>query len=237
MFEVENLTTLFLTGNDCSLSADMADRSLLIDLYVQQANVQERKVPAEAVIDDAWLMDKQNRVMILSWLSGLIRHWDAAGRPAPTGRLRLGYENWCRVIAGIVEFAGFGDCLAAPAEEFEVNNEKTNIESLVLALIEYWEEVERQDTKRLTFDFATVGTVAYDNQLFNWMLDGRMDNGVFIQTPGSKSKFGHMLRRYAPLTGGRIFRLLKRDEARTPITVCMRCEGAGRHRHYILDLS
>lgn len=79
MFEVENLITVFLTGNDCTLSADMADRSLLIDLYVQQANVQERAVPTDAVMDEAWLMEKQNRAMILSCLSGLIRHWDQSG--------------------------------------------------------------------------------------------------------------------------------------------------------------
>lgn len=141
------------------------------------------------------------------------------------------------MIAGIVEFAGFGDCLASPAEEFEVNSERTNIEALVLALIDHWENVEKEETKRMTFDFATIGTVAFDNQLFTWLLDGRIDNGVLVQTSRSKAKFGLMLRRYAPLTGGRLFRLRKWDEAKTPVTVCMRCEGAGRHRRYILDLA
>jgi hypothetical protein len=50
-----NLATVFITGNDMTVSPDMAFRCLICDLFVQEANVQERKVAKP--ITDSWLMD------------------------------------------------------------------------------------------------------------------------------------------------------------------------------------
>jgi len=44
VFEVPNKATIFLTGNDCTVSADMGHRFLVCDLFVEEANVQERRV-------------------------------------------------------------------------------------------------------------------------------------------------------------------------------------------------
>ena len=54
MFQVRNQATIFFTGNDCTVSADMANRCLVCDLFVEEANVQERQV-IDPISDD-WLM-------------------------------------------------------------------------------------------------------------------------------------------------------------------------------------
>ncbi len=55
----------------------MSYRCLMVDLFVQEANVQERKVWKP--IDDTWLMNRKNRCEILSALWAIIRHWDGGG--------------------------------------------------------------------------------------------------------------------------------------------------------------
>ena len=130
--------TIFFTGNDCTVSPDMANRCLVCDLFVEEANVQERHV-IDPISDD-WLMRRENRSKILSALFGLVRHWNAAGRPKPSGRLRVGFERWCNIYGGIVEFAGFGDCLAEPEVEKDVNTEATDMRVLVLELLKKTDE-------------------------------------------------------------------------------------------------
>ena len=44
MFTAENRMNLFITGNDCIVSPDMAHRCLICDLFVEQGDVQERQV-------------------------------------------------------------------------------------------------------------------------------------------------------------------------------------------------
>ena len=111
----------------------MANRCLVCDLFVEEANVQERQVIDP--ISDGWLMRCENRFKILSAIFGLVRYWNAAGRPTPRGRLRVGFEHWCNIYGGIVEFAGFGDCLAEPEVGKDVNTEATDMRVLVLELL------------------------------------------------------------------------------------------------------
>jgi len=112
MFQAENKATVFFTGNDCMLSPDVANRCLTVDLYIDEDDVQARTIAAP--INDSWLMRRANRLKILSALWTIVRDWDQAGHPKPSGRVRVGFEAWCNLVAGMVEFAGFGDCLAEP---------------------------------------------------------------------------------------------------------------------------
>jgi hypothetical protein len=72
-FRVDNVATIFLTGNDSSPSPDMAERCLFIELFIQEADSRDRIIPR--VIDDTFLADPIVREQMLSALWALVRAW------------------------------------------------------------------------------------------------------------------------------------------------------------------
>ena len=224
MFQVRNQATIFFTGNDCTVSPDMAHRCLVCDLFVEEANVQERQV-IDPISDD-WLMRRENRFKILSALFGLVRYWNAAGRPKPSGRLRVGFERWCNIYAGIVEFAGFGDCLAEPEVEKDVNTEAADMRVLVLELLKKGEE----SVRRLEFSFQQIVNTAHEAGVCGWALEGKEEHGDFILTHKSEIKFGKLLRKYAPLKPDvRRFRISASE------VVQIHCTSRNQNRRYIIE--
>ena len=58
----------------------------------------------ENLIDEPWLMDKENRRNTLSALWGIVRAWGKAGEPKAASfgyKPRLGFERWGEIIAGL----------------------------------------------------------------------------------------------------------------------------------------
>ena len=226
MFEVANTATVFITGNDITVSSDMAHRALTVDLFVEEANVQERKVLAP--IDDAWLMTKANRVQILSALWSIVRHWVKDGKPLATENLRNGFERWCEVFGGMVKYAGFGDGLAAPeVGSAEIDTTDTDMHSLVRTLAK---ELDEEGKKRVEFPFQDLVDLAHEDGLFEWLLDGKDKEGHYLLEHKSSARFGLLLRKYAPFNkGGRVFRLA------ADRSVKMFATGKNRHRRYVID--
>jgi hypothetical protein len=226
-FESANDVTVFVTGNECTVSPDIANRCLMVDLFVNEADVQDRVIEDE--FDDAWLMKRDNRMRILSCLWAIVRHWNAAGRPvAEDLRVRRGFASWCHTIGSMVAYAGFGDCLAAPIGENMGDTEGADMRAMVTALA----ATEAETTKRIEFTFQEIVNICHENGLFDWLLDGKeKEEGLekdFVLKPESNSRFGIMLRRYAPTKDARVFRL-------TPeLTVLMSCTGKNRQRRYVL---
>ena len=224
MFQVANRVTIFLTGNDCTVSPDMANRCLVCNLFVSEANVQERKVIEP--ISDHWIMQRENRFKILSALFGLVRYWDAAGRPKPFGRVRVGFEEWCNIYGGIVEFAGFGDALAEPELEKDVNTEGADMRLLVLELLKQADE----KTRHFECSFQEIVNTAHEAGVFNWALDGKEDQGQFRLSHTSEIRFGKLLRKYAPLKPDvRTFRISEFE------TVKIHCTSRNSNRRYIIE--
>ena len=224
MFRVPNQTTLFLTGNDCTVNPDISHRFLVCDLFVEEANVQDRRVVDP--IGDNWLMQSENRRKILSALFGLVRYWNAAGRPKSSGRVRLGFEQWCNIYAGIVEFAGFGDCLAEPEMEKDLNTEAADIRALVRGLLQRGEV----GVRRFEVSFQQIINAAHEAGLCSWVLDGKEEQGDFILTHKSGVRFGRWFRKYAPLKpNARKFRITESDVVR------MHCTSNHQNRRYIIE--
>jgi len=198
MFTAENRMNLFITGNDCIVSPDMSHRCLICDLFVEQGDVQERQV--ENLIDEPWLMDKENRRNTLSALWGIVRAWGKAGKPKAASfgyKPRLGFERWGEIIGGVVGFAGFGNPLEKVQLEQAGDSEERNIRKLI--------DKMRQMTlgdNRGEFDFQTVVNFCRDEGLFDYMLDGREGADGFKLNPSSASKFGLTIGRYAPKVSG-----------------------------------
>ena len=241
MFTADNRMNLFVTGNDCILSPDLSHRCLMCDIFVEQGDVQERQV--ENLIDEPWLMDKENRRNILSALWGIMRAWGEVGRPSATMfgfKPRLGFEKWGETIGGIVGFAGFGNPLEKVQLEQAGDSEERNIRKLIdrmrdLALGE----------NRGEFNFQSIVDICLDDGLFDYMLDGIETQGGYKLKSSSSSKFGLTLGRCAPKVSGgycgkdndrsRPPRKYRRNTPAGEEVVFLGSYGDGRHKRYFIE--
>jgi len=226
MFEVKNRMTLFITGNECIVSPDMAHRCLIVDLHIDEGNVQDRA--PSWVLDESWLLEKENRRCILSALWGVVRAWVAAGKPLASSfgfKPRLGFEHWGDLIGGIVGFAGFGDCLEFPQLDAGGNSEERSI----LDLLDYL--VAKMTDNQKEFTFQEVSQICYEEGLFEWMMEGKEYDGMFTVTPKCRSSMGKLLSRYAPNTDGN---KLPRRYVRNGAVYHFGTRGKGRYRRYFV---
>jgi hypothetical protein len=104
-------SVVFITGNDCTLSKDMARRTLISELYLA-GNPGDRKI--ENHLDENRL--RELRPEILAALFALVREWASAGKPAPT-KINPNFVVWSQTIGGIVEHAGFGAIAGSTTNE------------------------------------------------------------------------------------------------------------------------
>jgi len=226
MFEVKNRMTLFITGNECIVSPDMSHRCLIVDLHVNEGNVQDRA--PSWVLDESWLLEKENRRCILSALWGVVRAWVAAGKPLAASfgfKPRLGFEHWGELIGGIVGFSGFGDCLEFPQLDAGGNSEERSILDLLDYLVAKMTDDQRE------FTFQEVSQICYEEGLFEWMMEGKEYDGVFTVTPKCRSSMGRLLSRYAPSTDGN---KLPRRYVRNGTVYHFGTRGKGRYRRYFV---
>ena len=231
MFTAENNAVLLLTGNNLHVDTDMTHRTLIIDLYVEESDIQSRKV--ENPINDHWLGKLENRRRILSALWAIVRHWDAAGRPLATGNVRNGFEDWCSIIGGMVEFAGFGDMLAKAVLENAGDDEDNDINALVTHLAA---------SSNTEFTFQEIVHCAWENGLFPWCMHGREESmtlkegwssTISLKLDGkNNSRFGYILARHTKGERGGIFTIRMPD--RSLVKHKFLSKGKGRHKRFHL---
>ena len=82
----------------------------------------------ENLIDEPWLMDKENRRNTLSALWGIVRAWHEAGKPNASS---FGFERWGEIVGGIVGHAGFGNPLEKVQLDSAGDSEERNIRKLI----------------------------------------------------------------------------------------------------------
>ncbi len=111
MFSGENLMTVFVTGNGCTVSPDMRRRSLFVELFMKDERAEDRNF--QRILDDAVLLALRPQILAALWT--LVREWDKAGRPKPS-RTNSAFPRWAEIIGGIVEHAGYG----CPLETAEI---------------------------------------------------------------------------------------------------------------------
>ena len=198
--EIEKMTMLMFTSNQAEVSADVAGRSLFCDLFVKEADPQARKI--ERVMTDGTLAGEEIRYKILSALWSLINAWDQADRPAGKGRI-AGFEDWCRIVGGIVEIAGFGSPLRRPSSEHLGDGEYADMEALVRIMSDgvFRDALELNCREGITFE--ELIWICRDRSLFEETIRGKVDRetGEFILF--NRSKVGKLFGRYM----GRVFQL------------------------------
>lgn len=198
-FSAPRTAVVFITGNNLSLSTDLAGRTLMSELYVEESDPQARGV--QRVIDDEWLERPEVRSDLLSSLWAVVRHWDAQGRPAGA-RVVRGYEEWSRMFGGMVACAGWGNALAAPKVEHAGDTEWADMQALVTELVHDMKEAKDKD-----FEFAELIDCCRNTECFVWLIDGKEGkdkDGASWFEPSAKCR-STMGKLWSGKYGGRVF--------------------------------
>ena len=189
MFEAKRQAIVYLSGHELSLSPDLAGRFLECRLHVDVADSTEARV--KQPIDDDYLGKGWVRSDLLSALHTLIVLWDMAGRPKGKS-VRPGFEEWCKIYGGIVEFAGFGDPVAKRADDEGSDPEYDDMLALVKDLVGEMEEGE----KLKEFTFAHLIERCVELRAFTWAIEGqwKVDKDAnerwFAMSKKAESKMG-----------------------------------------------
>jgi hypothetical protein len=229
MFEAENNASIFVTGNNLNIGTDVMQRFLTIDLNIEEANVQDRKV--KRVIDDVWLSDPNNRHQTLSALWALVRYWNKAGRPQATGKPYLGFEQWGNTLGGIVEYCGIGNILERPSLVNAGDTESSDMSELVGHL--------SQDFNQAEYTFQQVIDTMYDHELVAWKLKGRQEYSAESNRENlrldhaAQSAVGLLLRNYSNGAKGKVYKITSEGKPTRPIRFSTR--GKGRLKRYVVE--
>lgn len=230
-FSVDNVTTVFMTGNQTRTSDDMAERCLFIELFVQEADNRDRIIPR--VIDETFLAAHERRSEILSALWTLARAWEAEGKPESAVPMQR-FEEWSSVIGGIVIAAGFGDPLEKPEITSGADVERRDMHRLVkelappadaeregeppvLRAVYRFDEIMEVIKEKGFFDEIEIWTARQQRDI--WEKDGT------LSTAG-RSFFGKLLGRFNE-------RLFHSDDGRR---LRFKADGRGNTRKYIVEV-
>lgn len=196
-FTGDNLVTVFVTGNGCTVSPDMRRRSLFCELFLKEERAEDRvfKQPLETSV----LLDRREE--ILTALMGLVRNWAHAGMPSPS-RSHSSFAEWAATIGGIVEAAGYPSPLETPTIEGAADVDGDDMRVLVKAL------TENGPLNSVTFD--ELIEMARDRGIFESAIEQLDDHAK-----AAKSALGAMFRRYDDrMIGGCRFSLVGKGHKR-----------------------
>ncbi|MCL5269678.1 MAG: hypothetical protein M1457_03790, partial [bacterium] len=105
ILSLKNTLTVVATGNNTRCSGEIAKRVVPITLQPKDAHPERR---TKFVHPDIFAHVREWRYYILSILTGMIDSWIVGGcPPSPKPRPMGGFEDWARMIGGIMWYNGF----------------------------------------------------------------------------------------------------------------------------------
>lgn len=229
-FEAKKSTVLLVTGNNLTVSPDLQRRMLQCDLFVEEFDLQERRVARD--LNPVELNRDEIRAEFLSALWAFVKAWDQAGRPSATKKGEAfhiaSFKEWSRIFGGIVENAGFGNPLVPPSSDQQADQNSIHQRKLIGVLAEPLEA----SSPRYEYKFQDIADIMHYHELFSWKMKGKVrtrDNGdeSFECDASTRSILGQMLtnelsgRRFTMPDGTRV-KFFK--------------DGDGRTTRYCLDL-
>jgi putative DNA primase/helicase len=156
-----------VTGNNPVLSTEIARRTIRIRL--------------DPKMDRPWLRTEFTHPNLLAWVTEnrgrlvwsalvLIQHWLARGRPAPEKLTPLGsYEQWSKVMGGILAAAGIPGFLSNLEEFYELADHEG---AVLRAFVElWWEKYHSQDV-------GTVELLPIAKEIDGLDLHGKDEGGM-----------------------------------------------------------
>ena len=234
----ENLATVFISGNDLEVSADLRRRSLFMDLFLPVERAEDRSFTRP--LDDSTLLASRARVLAAAW--AFVRHWNNLGRP-PATVISSNFPEWSAIIGGIVEACGFGCPCEKPALRSSDDTETRDMRTLLQLLFEangsfvvamdgrgLIKSTDQAGTNYMVasdgvrstkaIDFSMLMMAARSSELFQDFLTSQPTASA-KEEASQKSKLGKMLKRYADRPLGNGFRL--------------RITGSGHSRGYSIE--
>jgi len=195
-YRMENITTVFFTGNQARFSDDMRDRSLFAELFVREADNRDRHF--SRIIDDTFLAAPEIRTKICSALWALVKYWDGQGRP-PAKSLMPRFEAWSKIAPAITSCVGYADALKKPDLTGAVG-EGDDMRALVAALAP---PAGSPDGPFVDYEFEDAIAKIRELGLFDEMIEehaGRRKGLPLFDntnvTAAGRSLFGKLLARY-----------------------------------------
>ncbi|HSI82357.1 MAG: hypothetical protein ACAI35_03320 [Candidatus Methylacidiphilales bacterium] len=211
--------SLYVTCNSLELSSEARRRSLVSELYVEQADAIALSA-SPRVMDTAFLRSAEVRRNVLSALWAMINAWNQAGRPV-CSRQVPGYEAWSNVYGSIIEHAG----LSCPLERVMENNDRdyADMRAVVSHLVEKaertysnarWTEVQLADVVDTALAIGAlekhiaggevvdiIGTIRFvlthDSEVRLMALIAKKFGGrIFVLADDRRVRFGQKERRY-----------------------------------------
>jgi hypothetical protein len=176
-FSWRHESQICISGNNMQIGREMMRRIIICNLIQRAERPEERTVKcpfSESSLAAA-------RPHFLAALYALTRNWLNAGRP-PGPTIRGGFEEWCRVIGGIVTAAGFSDPMAV-APYSDADSDLNDFRELILAMASgrCSESNTPASTPRSGVSPAKIREFVATEELFQ----ERLGNAVSSQAAGS----------------------------------------------------
>lgn len=130
MLSLENKAAWIATGNNPSLSRELARRTIRIRMDAGSAEPWRRRNFRHPDLI-AWVHAR--RSTLVAAVLALVRHWLDAGMPVAPARLGS-FERWSRVVGGVLEHNGFDGFLQTPADTGFVDVEDLEWQQVLLAM-------------------------------------------------------------------------------------------------------
>lgn len=134
-FNVPHVTQVIVTANELGTSEDLGRRVLVAEFFLAD-EVRGRKF--KRTITSNWLVSQEVRGKFLSAACAIVRHWladaEANGEPFFHPTPLETFEDWSRVIGGMVVAAGFADPLAKPEMDVGGATVENEIRQLLVLL-------------------------------------------------------------------------------------------------------
>lgn len=207
------------TGNNLRPTGDMVRRCFLIRIDTEMERPWTRDDFKYQQPEWAW----EHRGQLAAALLTLARAWIVAGRPDPDTPTLGSFEEWCRVVGGILQYAGFQDFLGNQDELTDTEFSEDNQWSRLLEAIHTWQqkvrdgdpftardlakEIETYDRARLDSEGSLIGPIV--DHLPEHLRRKVLRNDPITRSLGKT--FGWNKDR--PYPGGWVLKVVERDRA------------------------
>ncbi len=170
MFEVSNVTQVFMTGNQVAITRDILQRAVVVELFLPMDS-QSRSFKRE--ITPEWLARPEQRGMLLAAQWAMVRTWVEAGMPGGSTVQRRA-PQWARLVGGVLEACGVAvDIFATPELPMGGDEESAEWMRLLTLIADDAEKVEgtvfeeEAEGRGYTIDTAGVVRIARENHLLS----------------------------------------------------------------------
>jgi hypothetical protein len=200
--EAEVRCVWVFTGNNVQLSNELLRRLVMIDLDARMANPEMRtKFKHKDII--SWA--KENRGELVHACLTIIQNWLAQGRPSYEGPVLNSFENWSRVMGGIMQSAGLNGFLGNRDELKEIASDDADDE--VTPLLDVWwdDHANERVVVKLNKDIPSLMELALENDI---QLPIRMK----VNVDGERTLDGRAFGKFLTQHRGRVFVLTSGEE-------------------------